>query len=379
MAADLLNDAVPLPADGIAARDTRRGLVIMLRHHGDVLLTTPVFSALRAAAPEAELDALIYSETRDMLALHPDIARIHLIERAWSRLGPVERLRREARLFRELRARQYDLIVHLSENPRGAFLARVLRPRTAVARRIGGRGRFWHGSFTHCYHWPRGTPRHTVERNLDALRRLGIQPPAEARRLVLLPGAEAEASVDQRLSAAGLHTGGFIHLHPVSRWKFKCLPVVRNAELIDRLAAAGWPVVVTGAPQEEELDFVRQILRASTTRPVDLAGQLTLKETAALSARAALFVGVDSAPMHIAAAMGTPVVALFGPSSDIEWGPWMVPHRVVASERHPCRPCRIDGCGGGKVSDCLVSLEAQRVVQACSELLSGRQPAPLPA
>jgi heptosyltransferase-3 len=111
------------------------------------------------------------------------------------------------------------------------------------------------------------------------------------------------------------------------------------------------------------------ILARCRETPIDLSGQLSLKELAALTARARLFVGVDSAPMHIAAAMGRPVVALFGPSGDREWGPWGTQGRVIASDRHPCRPCGIDGCGGGKVSDCLVSLEVERVLAACLELL----------
>jgi heptosyltransferase-3 len=103
---------------------------------------------------------------------------------------------------------------------------------------------------------------------------------------------------------------------------------------------------------------------------VNLTGQLSLKQLAALSARARIFVGVDSAPMHIAAAMRTPVVALFGPSGDQEWGPWQVPHRVVSSTHHPCRPCGFDGCGGGKVSDCLTSIPAARVLGAVTQLLA---------
>jgi heptosyltransferase-3 len=101
----------------------------------------------------------------------------------------------------------------------------------------------------------------------------------------------------------------------------------------------------------------------------DLGGKLTLRELAALTARARLFIGVDSAPMHIAAAAGTPVVALFGPSGEKEWGPWRVPHRVVHSN-HPCRPCGQDGCGGGKVSECLTQLPVETVLAAANELLS---------
>ena len=72
--------------------------------------------------------------------------------------------------------------------------------------------------------------------------------------------------------------------------------------------------------------------------------------------------------MHIASAVGTPVVAAFGPTSEVAWGPWRVPHRVVASS-HPCRPCGQDGCGGGKVSECLTTLPVERVHAAIAELL----------
>jgi len=102
---------------------------------------------------------------------------------------------------------------------------------------------------------------------------------------------------------------------------------------------------------------------------VNLGGQLTLKQLAALTAQAKLFIGVDSAPMHIAAAMQTPVLALFGPSGDKEWGPWMVPHRVITSD-HSCRPCGQDGCGGGKISECLTTLPVERVLAAAHELLA---------
>ena len=74
--------------------------------------------------------------------------------------------------------------------------------------------------------------------------------------------------------------------------------------------------------------------------------------------------------MHIAAAMGTPVVALFGPSGEMQWGPWGVPARVIASDAHPCRPCGLDGCGGGKVSDCLTTLPVERVHDGLRSLLA---------
>jgi len=128
--------------------------------------------------------------------------------------------------------------------------------------------------------------------------------------------------------------------------------------------------VLTAAPDPREKAIAARILAGAGPGVLDLSGQLTLRELAALTARARLFFGVDSAPMHIAAAMGTPVVVLFGPSGELEWGPWRVPHRIVTST-HPCRPCGNDGCGGGKVSECLTSLPVDRVQAAIHELLAG--------
>ena len=172
------------------------------------------------------------------------------------------------------------------------------------------------------------------------------------------------------LAAKDLHAKRFIHLHPASRWQFKCWTARGNAELIDALTRNGHRVVLTGAPSADERAFVAEILKLARYAPIDLTGQLSLKELAALTARARLFVGVDSAPMHIAAAMGTPTVALFGPSGDIEWAPWQVPHRIVTSREHRCRPCGQDGCGGGKVSECLTTLSVKAVLGATDALLA---------
>jgi len=162
------------PADAIDTNLVRRVLVTKLRHHGDVLLASPVFTVLRRALPAAELDALVYRETAGMLEGHPAIANVHTIDRDWKRSGFLSQAGAESRLLRSLAARRFDLVVHLTEHPRGAWLARLLRPRYAAARELPGGHWLWRTSFTHYYRLPRARPRHTVECNLDALRRLGI-------------------------------------------------------------------------------------------------------------------------------------------------------------------------------------------------------------
>lgn len=353
--------------DPIGVDSLRRVLVVKLRHHGDVLLASPVFRVLAARAPEAEIDALVYSDTRDMLAGHPDISRIHEIDRAWKRQGLLVQARREADLLARLRERRYRLIVHLTDHWRGAWLAQLLRPRWSVAPSRGGWP--WRACFSHAFPLPKDRPRHTVEANLDALRRIGLYPAEAEKRLVMIPGPEAEAKVDALLAQHGLARGQFLHAHPTSRWLFKAWTDEANAALLRLLARDGHRLVVTAAPNAREQAIVGRILERAKVEVTDLSGQLTLREMAALTARARLFLGVDSAPMHIAAAMGTPVVALFGPSGEHEWGPWQVPHRVVASD-HPCRPCGNDGCGGSKVSECLVTLPVERVHSAINELLA---------
>ncbi|HEY1326073.1 MAG TPA: putative lipopolysaccharide heptosyltransferase III [Casimicrobiaceae bacterium] len=369
-----LQDPVPLS-------DVRRALVTKLRHHGDVLLASPVFGTLKRAAPHVEIDALVYGETAPMLAGHPAIAMLHTIDRGWKRRGVATQAANELRLLRTLRARRYDLLIHLTEHPRGLTLARMLRPRYAVTRERKDASWLWRRHFTHFYRLPRATPRHAVEANLDALRRIGVYPSEDDKRVVLVPGAAAQQRVEALLAQHGVPSRGFMHVHPGSRWQFKCAPASHTAALLDRLCTDGHRIVLTGAPDPRERALVDEIAgrvaAAHRARIVDLCGQLTLPELAALTACARAFVGVDSAPMHIAAAMGTPIVVLFGPSGEHEWGPWRVPSRVVVSSAHPCRPCGIDGCGGGKVSECLTTLPVERVHAAIRELLAATaQPTP---
>jgi heptosyltransferase-3 len=356
-----------LPPDAVALDQIHRVLVIKLRNLGDVLLAAPVVSTLKSQGPHLEVDALVYADTADMLRDHPDLAELHVVHRDWKRLGAWQRLRREAQLLSHLRQRRYDLIVHLTEHVRGIWLARLLRPRFSVAPDLRSR-RYYRNSFTHRYPVIGGNRRHTVDINLDALRRLGIYPEKSQSRLVLAVAPAAKAAVEQALSRFQLADRSFVLIHPGSRWFFKCWPPDRVAALCNTLVAGGMPVALVSGPDPLEQRLLSEVTRRLKTPLPSFSGSLSLKELAALIARARLFVGMDSAPMHIAAAMGTPTVALFGPSGDIEWGPWQVPHRIVTSS-HPCRPCGRDGCGGGKRSECLEVIAPDEVLDAVRSLL----------
>jgi heptosyltransferase-3 len=353
--------------DPVDLQSVRRVLVTKLRHHGDVLLTSPVFSVLKTHAPHLEIDALVYADTAPMLTGNPAVSRVLEVDRSWKSMGWLAQAGAEWGALQQLRRRDYDLLIHLSEHPRGAWLARLLGPRYRVAADHPRAHPWWKSSFSHLYPLPKNGRRHVVELNLDALRRIGLQPGEQERGLSFVPGDAAEQEVQRMLGGLALAPGGYVHLHPASRWQFKCWPAGKTAELIDRLHALGERVVLSAAPDADELALVRRIGALAQAPFADVSGKLTLKQLGALTRNARLFIGVDSAPMHIASAVGTPVVALFGPSGEFNWGPWQVPHRVVASD-HACRPCGNDGCGGGKVSDCLSTLPVTAVLQAVQDL-----------
>jgi len=348
----------------------RRVLVVKLRHHGDVLLTSPVFQVLKNHYPHLELDALVYKDTEEMLSLHPSIDQLHTIDRRWKTLGLSVQLTEELRLLNRLKRRNYDLLIHLTEHQRGLIIKQYCRIPIAVSASYPRRNNaLWHRTFKYQHPvFPMGK-RHRVEQHLDALRRVGIQPTGSERQLVLEVGIDARKKVDSIMAREGVGAGSYVHIHPTSRWLFKTWDYEKVAQVIDGLAEEGKKVVLTSSPDKQELIMIDAILAKVKSEPINLCGKLTLKELAGVIESANVFFGMDSMPMHMAAALNTPVVALFGPSDPVEWGPWWVKKIILTSDLFPCRPCGIDGCGGGKRSECLSELTVEQVLVALEKVL----------
>lgn len=360
-------------SDQVDLSTIRRVLVIKLQHLGDVLLTTPVFSVLKQRYPHLEIDALVFTDTAPLLSDNEHISQIFKIGRLGgkgSRKPIWLRLADEYRLYRALKKRRYDLVIALTDRWRAAWITRLLRPSYSVAQKYAHkRGAKWRKSFSHLYDIP-VLPRHTVETHLDALRRLGVYPRGMEKQLRFTVASVVAEKVAALRQIHGLQPRNYIVMHPTSRWMFKSWSVDGFAEVLQLLMARGLTVALVSGPVQSELDYARAIIAkcSENTGLVDLTGQLTLPEVAALIQDANCFIGLDSVAMHIAAAVGTPTVALFGPSNDKVWGPWMVPHRLVIAN-YSCRPCNLDGCGNGKVSDCLQAIDPGDVVAAVHELL----------
>ena len=299
----------------------KRVLVIRLQNHGDVLLTTPIFTALKRHFPRVEVDALVFSETLPMLVANPALTRVWPLPRGKQAGRGLGRVIAFVKLMMGIRRRHYDWVLHLNDQWSGAFAAAISGASVRFGYEVEKRDYWlWRKIFPQ-----RIVPTfagHMVEKNLDVLKALGV--PVDTRNLpcTMAFSSQDATLVRQKLDDAGV-AGRYILVHPTSRWFFKCWEDDRFAEVISALAASGWQVVLTSAPDQRELDLVGGLLRrVNNPKVVSLAGQLSLPALAAAIAGSTLFIGVDSVPMHMAAALGVPIVALFGPTHVHIWRPW---------------------------------------------------------
>ncbi len=304
----------------------RRILVTKLRHIGDVLLLTPVFTSLRQAFPKAELYACVNQGTEPVLATNPNLSQIFTIPRT----GTLRQLQSIARI----RKMKFDLVIDFTGSDRSALLARLsgAPERWGYHRVKGFVGR--NQLFTKTGRRKKNV--HVVEQQADLLNQFGI--PSHSPKLQYSVRDEDRAA----LSLLIPRDKCLAHIHPVSRLMVKTWPTRFMAVLLDYLFARGLTPVVTASSDPTEVQWLRE-LQALTKCPIlDLSGRLSLPQLAALSERAALFVGVDSAPLHIAAAVGTPVIGIFGPSSETLWGPWCEKKLVLSRNDLDCRlPCQL--------------------------------------
>jgi len=337
----------------------RRVLVVKLRYIGDVLLCTPVLSGLREAFPGATITALVNAGTQDVLLHHPDVDEILLVNRPRGTAGSRGRYWADQfRLLRLLRERRFDLALDLTDGDRAAFLtwASGARLRVGFNRERRFRGRAYHRCVP-----PWSGRRHAVEADLEALRLLGLQVHPVAPSLGLPPEAEAAAG-DLLTRKGAARDRDRVLIHPGARWWFKAWPTERFAALADGIAEEiGAEVIIGGGPGDMA---AAEAIRSRMRRPaICLAGETSVLQLAAVLKHCRLFVGNDNGPMHIAAAVRTPVVALFGPTDPAEWGPWGEGH-VVLYKGVDCRECwRRGTCWRGE-ENCLRQITVDEAMVA---------------
>lgn len=325
-------------------------MIAKLRHLGDVLLITPFIQSIKALFPDCAIDVYIYKECLPLLEGHPAIRSFLFAEKGLSN---------EISLLRTIRKNRYDGVFNLTEGDRGALACLVSGATYRVGFDPGKSGFFLKKkAYSHIVeHCP--NPKHTVEKNLDALRVLGLSPPENVRNLYLHIPEDAKTD-----------TSNYILFHPVSRWLFKCIPHEASAQLINHLQKRGETVVITSGPQTDELRYIDAMLEHVEGNVENLAGKTSVKELGGLIQNSDLLVCPDSVPFHMANALKHPVVSYFGPSSEKNWGPWRNPNARIVAQKLPCRPCFRAGCANSKISDCLTTLKVDQILDAIYSLKS---------
>lgn len=344
-----------------------RILVIKLRHHGDMLLITPLIHVLKQRYPTAEVDVLLYEETREMLSANGDIHQIYGIDRKWKKQGTAYQIKQEWALLQTLRQRRYDLVLNLADQWRSAIISALTGAKTRVGFAFAKRDSLiWRKSHTLLASTTQHNRQHTVEQNLSILQPLGLD-------VYDAPAKMGYTDADWQQCAALLPEEireRFVVIQPTSRWFFKCWSEAKMSELINSLSAQGHAIVLTSGPDAKELKMVETILAGCPdARVYSLAGKLTLRQLAALIDHARLFIGVDSVPMHMAAALNTPLVALFGPSKLTFWRPWQAQGEVIWAGDYGSLPDP-DAIDTGTSERYLDMIPTQAVIDAARRLLA---------
>ena len=339
---------VPHPRTSIPCDAIRRALVIKLRAVGDVVLSSIVLNNLRHALPHAELDVLTERASESVVRTHPAVSSVVVFDA--KRMSGLD-------LIRDVRRRRYDLVIDLFGNPRTALVTRLSGAPYRVGYRFRGR--------TYAYNIvaePRGGSVHNTQFNLDALERIGV--PIIDRAVHLFPSADDRAYVDGFLRDAGLGNATLVAINTGGGWYTKRWGIDRFAALADRIATAtGWKIILPWGPgQKEEVEA----LKAQMTSPAFIPPPTSLMQLTALFERTGWVVSNDSGPMHIAAAAGSRVLGIFGPTRPELQGPYGEANQTVRREGLDCLGCNLTSCTIGNI--CMTALSVDEVYEAFTRL-----------
>lgn len=336
-----------------------RAVVIQTSFIGDTVLTTPLLAEL---AKRAKVDIVVAPRSAPLLANHPDVGTVIVYDKAGRDRG----VGGFVRMAQQLREHRYAAAYLAQGSMRSAALARV----AGIGTRIGFETSAGRRLYT------QRVPYIENEHHASRLLRLaGVEPDASLLRPRLFPGEQERAAVDALLRDAGVANEPFVAVAPGSIWATKRWP--SYAELVSEI---GGRIAIVGAASDREL--AAGILDTAGLRAFDATGRLSLLASAELIGRARALVTNDSAPLHLASAMGTPTVAIFGPTvPEFGFGPLAPRSRVIGLTTLACRPCDRHGpqrCPLGHWR-CMREITPRHVAMAVEELFGpSRPPTSLP-
>ncbi len=346
-------------------------LLVRLRLIGDVVFTTPLVRALRRRFPESQLSYVVEPSAAAVVRHNPHLDEVIVAQK---RRG-LRRVTDDLLLARQLRRSRYDVAIDLHGGPRAAWITWATGAPTRIGYRIPGRT--W--MYTHAVRRaPDLQPRHSVVNQWDLLAPLGMAPADPARDPVeIVDDPAAALAVDTRLRALGIGPGHqIVVLHVSAGNPFRRWPPEAFTALAVRLVAADRRrrVVLTSGPSDAQaaariVAAARAQLGPDGDKVVDPS--LDVAELRALAGRAAVYIGGDSGPLHVASATTTPIVALFGPTLPERSMPWRDPRwfaEAVEAGPLPCRPCRQRVCVTADFR-CLTSITPDQVAEAAERAL----------
>ncbi|MFL5754936.1 MAG: lipopolysaccharide heptosyltransferase II [Chloroflexota bacterium] len=355
-------------ADPAAWRDAREILAVRLDSIGDVLMTTPAMRAIRDSARRARL-TLLTSPAGAAVARHvPEIDDVIVYEPPWMKHSKRHDAVEDLAAIAEVRSRGFDAAVVFTVHTQSALPAALFLYLAGVPLRLAHARENPYDLLTDWVPEPEldEPTRHEVRRQLDLVAALGYTTDEEHLSF-RVPDVAMRLVRDEVLPAAGIALGRpWVVMSPGATAPSRRWRPSGFAEVATRLAVEdGWPIVLTGS--SDEIDLVETV-RAQTEAPVvSLAGQLDLAELAALLAVAPLLVSSNSGPVHLAAAVATPVVDVYA-LTNLQHTPWQVPNRVLSHDV-PCRGCRRSICPLGHHA-CLELVTPDQVVAAARELMA---------
>lgn len=341
--------------------DIREILVIRTAYIGDVVMTLPILKPLKKLYPHAKITFLTSSAAKGLFLNNQYADSVITYNAFW--FYSEGRLKDFFGFLKTLRSKHYDLIIEARGDIRDIFLLMYLsRGRYRVSYNVGG------GGFLLTHVVPFEGIKHRVDYHLDIISFLGGG--SDATDWGLHPTKEENHKAEEIILKYAKRQGSvIIGIHPGGRKGLKCWPMERYAGLADRaISELGAKIFFTGS--EKEYDLVKEITMKMNNRAENLAGSLDLKTLSAFIGKLDVFITNDSAPLHIASAMKTPTIAIFGPSKSNETGPYGNIHRVV-EEDFSCRAaCDEDVCNHKVFNECMEGIAVEDVFFAVKEILS---------
>lgn len=349
-------------------------LLVRLRLIGDVVFTTPAIRAIRRHYPDARITYIVEEEAAAVVRHNPHLDAVVV---ASSPHAP-GRLRADIALVRKLRRERYDLAIDFHGGPRSSLLTWLSGAPQRIGYEVAGRG--W--MYTTRVPRPRALrPRHSVVSQWDLLLPLGIAPPdPEVDTVEMADDPAAALAVALRLAEAGVsESNPVVVLHVSAGNPFRRWPSASFVELVCRLASKDPKrrIILTSGPSDAEAAAgiahdARARLGAQERPAVVECGEFDLAELRALVGRAALYIGGDSGPLHIAGTTGVPVVGLYGPTLPIRSQPFRGARFISVAAEVPdlaCRPCDQRRCEPGDFR-CLTGISAADVAMLAEQALS---------